>query len=344
MDVYIPTVTITDLRSASTDYPEDILERFLSLPADLPERVRDLAREITDGISNPYDKVKAIERYLRTNYPYDLDISPPPEGQDVVDYFLFDLRRGYCDYYATSMVVLTRSVGIPVRFVSGYAPGTYDASTTQYIVRELDAHSWVEVYFPEIGWIEFEPTPSQPEIERIEGIVPTLEDRNNEDIVSRLLSHFRLNRILIWTMPILGFLSIILAYFVFIEKWMYLRLIPETAIEQIYQRFYQIGRPLAGEWVSAETSSEYLTKLMDNVDRIKFPSNGFPDFVDKFNDDATALTDLYQSMLFTDHQITKQDAKITWGLWIRLRWQVYIARFNLFIWGNKTDVNKNIHL
>jgi len=337
-DVYVPTPTIEELRNASTVYPEEIQRRYLALPYSLPERVRTLAQEITNGISNPYDKVKAIERYLRINYPYDLEIPPPPEGQDVVDYFLFDLRRGYCDYYATSMVVLTRSVGIPARFVSGYAPGTYDVPNGQYIIRELDAHSWAEFYFPEIGWVEFEPTASQPEIERPEEIEPMLEDQKNEVNMIGLLAQLNSGRKLIWTASILGILFIILVYFVFIEKWMYLRLIPEVAVEKIYQRFYQIGRPIAGEWVGAETSSEYLTKLTNNIDRIKFPSNWFLNFVDKFKDNAASLTELYQSTLFTDRHTTKQDAKTTWVLWIRLRLQVYIARFNLLLWGNRTDV------
>ena len=343
-DVYIPAPTVTDLRSASTDYPQDILEHYLSLPGDLPERDRDLARQITEGSSDPYDKVKAIERYLRRNYTYDLDIPAPPAGQDVADYFLFDLRRGYCDYYATSMVVLARSIGIPARFVSGFAPGTYDASTARYVIRELDAHSWPEIYFPEIGWVEFEPTASLPAIQRAEGSAPILEDQKHADILSSILTRFRLNRVLSWAAPVLGTIGIVLASLVLIEKWMVLRLVPESAIEQIYQRFYQIGRPLAGEWVGAETSSEYVAKLIDTMDKIKFPSNNFLDFADQFKHNATALTDLYQSTLFTARHTTKQDVQITWGLWMQLRWQVYIARFNLFVWGNKRDVNNNIHL
>src|SRR4030095_5471201 len=131
-------------------------------PNSVPDRVLVLAREITKGMKNPYDKAKAIESYLRANYPYDLEIPDPPKEQDVADYFLFDLKRGYCDYYATAMVVLARASGLPARFVSGYSSGSYDAMNAQYIIRDLNAHSWVEIYFPEIGWIEFEPTASQP--------------------------------------------------------------------------------------------------------------------------------------------------------------------------------------
>ena len=123
---YLPIVTVDEMRAASTDYPEEIRTRYLQLPDELPGRVRQLAQEITRGQTTPYDKAHAIEAYLR-GYPYDLDVPTPPVGHDVADYFLFDLREGYCDYYATAMVVLARVNGVPARFVSGYAPGYYDA-------------------------------------------------------------------------------------------------------------------------------------------------------------------------------------------------------------------------
>ena len=108
-DTYVPQVTIQQLQAASTNYPDYVRKRYLQVPAELPSRVRQLAGRITYGIDNPYDKAKAIERYLRANYPYDLEIPAPPSDQDVADYFLFDLKRGYCDYYATAMVVLARA-------------------------------------------------------------------------------------------------------------------------------------------------------------------------------------------------------------------------------------------
>jgi transglutaminase-like putative cysteine protease len=101
-----------------------------------------------------------LERYLRT-YPYSLDVERPPEGRDVVDYFLFGIREGYCDYYASAFVVMARSVGIPSRLASGYVGGQYDRSIEAYLVRQKSGHSWPEVYFPGWGWIGFEPTASR---------------------------------------------------------------------------------------------------------------------------------------------------------------------------------------
>lgn len=160
------------LRADGAGHPSWIDGRYLQLPDSLPERVRDLAIRATTGRSNPYDKAEALETLLRT-YRYDLDIEAPPAGSDAVDHFLFNSREGYCDYYASAMVVMLRSVGVPARYVMGYTPGT-DASapdrdpgaTPVYRIEERDAHAWPEVYFPSYGWIQFEPTASEPLLTR----------------------------------------------------------------------------------------------------------------------------------------------------------------------------------
>ena len=149
------------LRHAPNDYPPG-MALYLQLPPALPSRVADLAARITVDTTNPYDQAIAIQNYLRSTYPYSLDVPLPPAGRDVVDYFLFDLRQGYCDYYASAMVVMARSLGIPARLAVGYAPGEYDARKDRLVVREKDAHAWPELYFPGYGWIPFEPTPARP--------------------------------------------------------------------------------------------------------------------------------------------------------------------------------------
>lgn len=323
-ETYIPIPTIEDLRSAGADYPEEIRRRYLPLPRSVPNRVHDLARQITDGSINPYERAKAIENHLRTNYPYDLEVPAPPEGRDVADYFLFDLKRGYCDYYATAMVVLARSSGLPARFVSGYATGAYDAINAQYIVRELHAHSWAEVYFPEIGWVEFEPTASLPEIERRMDSSVAASGQGDQASASAMLTRFRLERILLWASPVIIMLVSILLYFAFIERWLVLRLPPEAAIENIYRRFYLAGRPLAGAWTSAETSSEFLHKFLHGTSL--FQNHGrLNRLIDSLDADATRLTEVYHDSLFTRHRTQREDAALAWMIWRRLQRRLFIC-------------------
>jgi len=170
----ISAATARQLRAASDEYPTWVMERYLQLPAGLPRRVRTLSHELIIGASTPYDKAEAIQNYLR-RITYDQYVTAPPPGEDVVDWFLFENRRGYCDYYASAMVVLCRASGIPARIAQGYAPGEYNPGSRIYQVRQLDAHAWAEVYFPGYGWIPFEPTSSEPLLARAgEGESPLL--------------------------------------------------------------------------------------------------------------------------------------------------------------------------
>ena len=151
-------VTIAELAAAGTDYPAEIRATYLQLPAGLPARVARLAQEITTGSANPFQAVTRVQDYLRANYEYDLDVPAALPGRDVVDTFLFDEPRGFCSHYASAMVVLLRSVGVPARVVAGYAMGDYDFNRGMYRVPISAAHAWVEVYFPGYDWVEFEPT------------------------------------------------------------------------------------------------------------------------------------------------------------------------------------------
>ncbi len=140
---------------------------YLELPESVSDRTRALAADLTAGLASPFAQAAAIEQYLRT-FPYDLDVPPLPDDvSDVADYFLFDLRRGYCDYYATSFVVLARAARLPARFATGFAPGAWSQTDQQWVITEAEAHSWPEVYFPDAGWIAFEPTAGRPELARI---------------------------------------------------------------------------------------------------------------------------------------------------------------------------------
>ena len=122
--------------------------------------IKALADQVTAGATDNYDKAAAIESYLRGNYVYTLTPPPPKDAStDPLKSFLFDSKQGYCEYFATAMGDMLRAEGIPARLVNGYGPGSYDSKLKQYVVRESDAHTWVEAYFPNFGWIPFEPTP-----------------------------------------------------------------------------------------------------------------------------------------------------------------------------------------
>ncbi len=141
-------------------YPEPIRERYLQLPP-LSARVRDLADAVTRQAATTLGKVVAIERYLREQYTYSLDVGTKVV-EDPVDEFLFVRKTGYCDHYATAMVVLLRTLGIPARLATGFTQGEWNDIGNYYTVRQRDAHAWVEVYFPRSGWLTFDPTPTVP--------------------------------------------------------------------------------------------------------------------------------------------------------------------------------------
>jgi transglutaminase-like putative cysteine protease len=157
-------VTANQLAAAPVEYPAEISAAYLPLPGDLPNRIRQLANRIAGGTDNPYLKAIAIQNYLRGNFPYDLNVDPAPSQRDVVDYFLFDVKRGFCSHYATAMAVMLRSERVPARVVTGYAMGDWVQEEQGFRVPVSYAHAWVEVYFPGLGWIEFEPTAYRPPI------------------------------------------------------------------------------------------------------------------------------------------------------------------------------------
>nr|MBN1229991.1 transglutaminase domain-containing protein [Anaerolineae bacterium] len=161
---WVPVASPDDLRNPPDPAYEDwVIAGYLDLPDSLPERVREMAEAVTAGSSTTYDRALALQTALRA-FEYSLDIEAPPAGQDAVDYFLFDLQMGYCDYYASAFVVMARSVGIPARLSSGYTSGTYSPESSAYQVMAINAHAWPEVYFPDYGWIRFEPTGSLPAV------------------------------------------------------------------------------------------------------------------------------------------------------------------------------------
>lgn len=172
----VPIIVEDELRTKSSEalYSNNPAEdKYLQLPSRFPERVKDLASEITASAKTPYEKVALLQNYLQQNFNYtnNPDLSRKVSS-DFVEGFLFDIREGYCDYFSTALVMMARSEGIPARWVKGYAPGQMSLNSdmqaprqpgapieTTYTVTNADAHSWAEVYFGEYGWIPVEATP-----------------------------------------------------------------------------------------------------------------------------------------------------------------------------------------
>ncbi len=162
------SATPAQLRAAGENYPAWVRDTYTTYMPSLTGRTIGLANDIVrlTNATTPYDKAAAIETWLRDNITYNELIPAPPMGRDPVDWVLFDTQEGYCNYYASAMVTMLRSLGIPARIAAGFAQGDFDEIQGAYVVREKDAHTWVEVYFPGYGWVEFEPTSSESQIGR----------------------------------------------------------------------------------------------------------------------------------------------------------------------------------
>ena len=153
----IATPSATELRSAGHNYPPQITAKFLALPPQDP-RVAALATQITRSAGNDYDKASAIENHLRMHFAYTLQL-PRTAVKDPIANFLFERKQGHCEYFASSMAVMLRTIGIPSRVVNGFRSDEFNDLTGNYVIRAKNAHSWVEAYFPGYGWQMFDPTP-----------------------------------------------------------------------------------------------------------------------------------------------------------------------------------------
>ena len=184
----LDAVTISQMEAAGTDYPQWVTDEYLQLPGSITPRTRQLAQSIAENLTTPYDITNAVTEYLRNNIEYTQSISQPPPNQERIDWFLFDYKKGFCNYYASAEVVLLRSLGIPARMAVGFAQGQrvvptipqvpqgvgpvnqeQISETSTYVVRQKDAHAWPEAFFPGIGWVIFEPTAGQPPLFRPSG-------------------------------------------------------------------------------------------------------------------------------------------------------------------------------
>jgi transglutaminase-like putative cysteine protease len=155
----LPRTPPADRQTGDAEYPDAVVERYTTVPDSTPDRVARRSAEVTADADTPAEAAAAVESHLEATKEYSLSVERP-DG-DVADAFLFEMTAGYCTYYATAMVTMLRTQGIPARFVTGYTPGQ-QVEDDGYVVRGLDSHAWVQVYLPDAGWVRYDPTPAGP--------------------------------------------------------------------------------------------------------------------------------------------------------------------------------------
>ncbi len=322
----------TQLRAAGSNYPAWVQRYYLNLPDEIPNRVLTLARDLTATAPTPYDRARAIESYLRA-FPYSLDLPLPPRHRDVVDYFLFDLQQGYCDYYATSMVVLARAAGLPARLAVGYISGIYDPAQARYIVTEADAHSWVEIYFPRYGWINFEPTGSRPAIERPSEtppvVPPELELPLAEAGDAQAEGGVGIWR---WLLALPGGLALLALGGVgwsIVDGWRLRRLPPAKAIAILYRRLYRHGQWLDTPVEIGATPYEFVTSLAGHVTGLA-QKRRWGTMLIPAAQELHWLTDLYVQTLYSPHRPALADRNQAIQLWRRLQRRLWLAQVYVF--------------
>jgi len=321
---FIPVVDEGTLHSSTYAYPFWI--RAAYLPVETSNRVLRLSRELTDGVKSPYVRALNIERYLR-QFEYTTDIPAPPNDRDVADYFLFDLQKGYCDYFATSMVVMARIAGLPARLVMGYTRGTYDAVNDRYVVTEANAHSWPEIYFGGIGWVPFEPTSGIKEIARSPVPLEFPGDTAYAIEADTLLGGWQ---------PLLGswlltFGAVILVLIwlwmigITIDEWLLKRHSPAGMTARLYGRLYRYGRGLGAPAQKDDTPFEFAAVLREQVTSLPIKSFA-QNSMQQADQGIAILTDIYVRTQYSLDDLNDDEKERTLAIWQRLRRQLTLAR------------------
>ncbi len=294
--------------------PPFISELYLQLPDTLPQRVRDLAGKITAEATQPYDKALKIETFLRT-YLYTLDLPPLPAGRDLVDYFLYDAPGGYCDYYASAMVVMLRSVGVPARLASGYARGAYDFDRGAYRVLADDAHSWPEVYLAGAGWVEFEPTAGRPLLERARRLP-------NNPVISagQVRAAQQWGRLAQGTACAVLIISAAAAYVVRRERQL-AALPPSELVPLLYQRLRRRGRWLGVKTCQSDTPDEFMAAFSQAIEqRIVLQQQTH------VRQAAARLAQLYCTASYSASTPGATEARQALEAWRALRWRTWLRK------------------
>ncbi|MEE3809427.1 DUF4129 domain-containing transglutaminase family protein [Lysinibacillus fusiformis] len=310
--------------------------RFLQLPNQLPQRVRDLASDITQGKATIYDQIKAVESYFRTNgFRYDKnEAAIPAENQDYVDQFLFDTKVGYCDNFSTSMVVLLRSLGIPARWVKGFAPGTVGPITDglrEYRITNDNAHSWVEAYIPGTGWMEFEPTIGFTGNVNIDYDIP-LDTADQEEVLQpekkpeqpqpqekvsekeQSPSTFNLDAVWTWLKKFTYVWIAIVVLLIIISITLYLQ--RKTWIPKTHVRVY---RKKVADWSNFDSSYHVLLKQLSRIGLRRRDGETLRAFAERVDaaletDEMQKLTEVYEQHVYgkDKEEVDFRELKESW--------------------------------
>jgi hypothetical protein len=346
-DSLVPIANEYRLRSQSSDYPEWVRERYLALPASVPGRVETLARDLTATEPTLYGRARAIETYLR-RFPYTLDVPFPPGDRDVVDYFLFDLQRGYCDYFASAMTVLARAAGLPARLAVGYASGTYDWERARYLVTEADAHAWPEIYFPGHGWVGFEPTSGFAAVEHTDSAALS-EWAEPMDPLQPAPGGWALARRAWWRMvcAAVAVLGLAGAGWWGLDRWRLGNETPVAALVRLYARLRRSGRWLQVPMQAGDTPHEFGASFAEQLRTIARRRPGASaDKEERWSvrglgraaavrvdaavvegaEDVAWLAGLYARASYSPRALDTAERARAVRVWSSLRWRLQLAR------------------
>lgn len=314
-------------------YSDEMRRLYTQLPENLPERVVNLAREITYGYTNTYSKVKSLERFLRENFRYTLNPSEPLPDWDFVDYFLYEGREGYCSYFASALCVMTRAVGIPARYVEGFLPPAKSVTERSYTVTNQNAHAWVEVYLEGAGWITFEPTPPMANaqnyyvtlytVTETEGTVPDMIEQRPQitgpggvmpgeyELPGKAVSA---EYMILISVTALILMVLLLNLFMQAAGRISIYLLPEkeTAVRLYHRALRYLSQ--AGSTMKPGQTPKDFAELVDQRYNFKTMS-------------MSAMTDIYYSVRFGTHDIGKDTVK----------------RISFFVSEVKKETGRNMH-
>ncbi|MCA9934471.1 MAG: transglutaminase domain-containing protein [Ardenticatenaceae bacterium] len=297
-----------------SNVPATVLARYTALPDNVPQRVLDLAQDVAGGFNNPYDQARALEQFLR-QYAYSLDVAAPPADADVVEYFLFEAQQGYCDYYASAMVVMARSLGLPARMAVGFAAQEPDAAGRQ-VVRQINGHSWAEVYFADMGWVEFEPTAGFVLPNEAETAVPTSDETPSsldelvppplpaQDAPSRPFSR--------WWLVLFAGVGVAGVWW-----WQARRLVIRNVVD-VYGRFQQQAVKLGAPPQASQTPHEFADHFLQGL-RPLAQHPRLAKWVEVVQEPVQRLTAVFERVQYSQDEAGEGDTAVAQSLWQRLR-------------------------